>query len=186
MSHIDNTTFDHLWFEWDQLTSAADILADSDFGEFCDAVILGHWAAQCGGCGMQERGPDVAALSVMFAGQVLPAMAMARRVRRRWPAARLAWGGAHVTALRGPIAAGPRAYRRRLPADVMVAGYAEKTLVELLDGIRAGISPRGILVTGVGSTDAAPLFTGLEAYGVPRLTLPAQVCAFIVLPSARH
>jgi hypothetical protein len=139
-------------------------------------------ARQLGGL---ER-PLVVGLSVMFADQVLPAMVVTRICRRLWPATPIVWGGAHVTALAPEIANDVR-YGHGI--DGFVAGYAERTFVELLTALRTGRAwPASVFAAGGGAwmrasgvVETTPSFPNLSAYGAPRLALPAQVtrgCAY--------
>ncbi len=140
--------------------------------------------------------PGVVGLSVMFADQVLAALVVTEAARRLWPEVPVVWGGTHVSALAPEIAADAR-YGRSI--EGFVAGYAEETFVALLDAIEHGL-PWPDAVFRAGSRRCArardraavvPAFTGLSAYGAPRLTLPAQLsrgcsygaCTFCTYPA---
>lgn len=138
--------------------------------------------------------PDVLGVSVMYAGQVLAALTLTEVLRDRWPGVPVVWGGAHVTALQDAIAE-DAGYRRA--ADGFVFGYAERTLVDLLDAIgRGGSWPGEVVVAGSGRAVRAredvgvvPRFGAAPTRG--RLTLPVQAsrgcaygrCAFCTYPA---
>jgi radical SAM superfamily enzyme YgiQ (UPF0313 family) len=101
------------------------------------------------------------------------------------PAPRLLFG-ARVTALAPEIAEEVR-YGHGI--DGFVAGYAERTFVELLGAVLDGSSwPTSVFAAGshawkraTGILETTPAFGSLRDYGAPRLTLPAQVtrgCAY--------
>ncbi|NBX34834.1 hypothetical protein EBR16_05675, partial [bacterium] len=70
----------------------------------------------------------------MFSGQVIAGLAITEVVKQLWPGVAVVWGGAHVTALADRIAQDSR-YGKSV--DGFVAGYAERTWVELLDSVAA-------------------------------------------------
>lgn len=126
------------------------------------------------------RRPDVVGVSVLYAGQVLWALALTRFVRERWPGVPVIWGGAHVTALATEIACDAR---YGSAADGFVAGYAESTFVLLLDAIGRGAAwPEACFAAGSGRHPRAegddghtlPSFQDIHLPPGARLTLPAQ------------
>ena len=130
--------------------------------------------------------PQVVGISVMYAGQVLSALALSRLVRARWPQALIVWGGAHVTALAEEIAA--HAIYGEL-VDRFVFGYAEATWVDLLDAMAAGAAlPPEVCRAGQRrhlrakeDGTAVPAFDDLARHAGTRLIVPAQVsrgCAY--------
>lgn len=140
--------------------------------------------------------PDLLGLSVLYAGQVIWALAVSIVGRELWPGVPVVWGGAHVTALRDVI---PRDQRFARVADGYVFGQAERTFSALLDAIADGSPwPDAVVRGGAGRAvraeddpAVAPAFTDLERYGDPRLNLPVQAsrgcaygrCAFCTYPS---
>lgn len=141
--------------------------------------------------------PDLFAVSVLYAGQVLWALAATFVARERWPGVPVVWGGAHVTALAREIASDAR---YAVAADAFVAGYAESTFVELLDAIAAkGPWPVACFRAGGGCFERAqsddgrvvPAFRDLRLPRGARLTLPAQLsrgcaygrCAYCTYPA---
>jgi radical SAM superfamily enzyme YgiQ (UPF0313 family) len=130
----------------------------------------------------------------MFSGQVLGALAISILVRKLWPNTQVVWGGAHVTALAEAIGI-DRRYGRWV--DGFVAGYAEKTWVDLLNAVHKGKAwPVEVFAAGKGHRRAledgtvAPKFE-LSEYKEGPLTLPVQAsrgcaygkCAFCTYPS---
>ena len=76
--------------------------------------------------------PDIIGLSVMFSGQVIAGLAITLIAQQVWPGVAVVWGGAHVTALADRIA-NDAMYGKWV--DGFVAGYAERTWVDLLDAV---------------------------------------------------
>jgi radical SAM superfamily enzyme YgiQ (UPF0313 family) len=123
-------------------------------------------------------------------------MAASILAKRIWPGVPVVWGGAHVTALRNEIVHDP-GYGRWI--DGFVFGNAERTFGFLLEALATrGPWPSGVVPAGCGEVRTAqedseliPIFSDLDAYGVPRLTLPAQtsrgcgygLCAFCTYPA---
>jgi len=147
--------------------------------------------------------PDLVGVSVLFSGQVLWGLVVSEVARELWGGVPVVWGGPHVTALK-PWIERDHAYGAKV--DAFVFGYAERTWVELLDAVGAarawpaevGKAGEGPVPDAVAGDDAVPVFGDLQAYGLPRLTLPAQTgrgcfygrCAYCTYPavegSARH
>ena len=137
--------------------------------------------------------PDVVGLSVMFSGQVIAALAITRLVKLVWPAVKVVWGGAHVTALAERIG---QDISYGVWVDGFVAGYAERTWVDLLDAV-AGGKPWPAEVFGAGmkqvrakeDSTTVPSFD-LADYRNGSLTIPVQAsrgcayakCAFCTYP----
>lgn len=126
------------------------------------------------------RRPDLVGISVLYAGQVLWALALTRVVRALWPGVPVIWGGAHVTALAQCIA---NDARYGVAADGFVAGYAESTFVSLLDAVaKRAPWPEACFSAGSGRHPRAqgdaghtrPSFQDLHLPLGARLTLPAQ------------
>ncbi|NUQ77237.1 MAG: radical SAM protein [Polyangiaceae bacterium] len=140
--------------------------------------------------------PHVFGVSVLFSGQVLFGLVASLMARSLWPGVRVVWGGPHVTALQDRIAADARFGRI---VDAFVFGYAERTFADLLDATARGEPmPAGCVRAGqraiVRADDDpthAPYFQDLDLYGMPRLTLPAQLsrgcsygrCGFCTYPT---
>lgn len=141
--------------------------------------------------------PDLFCVSVMYAGQVLWALAVTLAARERWPGVPVVWGGAHVTALAEEIA---RDARYGIAADAFVAGYAEGTFVDLLDAIAAREPwPSACIRAGDRHWERArpdngsvvPTFHDVRLPRGARLTLPTQLsrgcaygrCAFCTYPA---
>ena len=147
--------------------------------------------------------PDLVGVSVLFSGQVLWGLVVSEVARELWDGVPVVWGGTHVTALK-PWIERDHAYGAKV--DGFVFGYAEQTWVDLLDAVGAGRpwpsevgkAGEGPVPDAVPGDDTAPVFDDLDAYGLPRLTLPAQTgrgcfygrCAYCTYPAvegkARH
>jgi hypothetical protein len=162
------------WLSFDGMTAAAEALADSPWGDRIHAR-LAH-----------DPAPALVGVSVMFAGQVVAAIAVSRIAKRIWPDVPVVWGGAHVTALAPEIAADPR---YAVGIDGFVAGYAESTFTDLVEAcVDDHAWPADVFRAGDRRFTRAredicivPHFDDLGRYGMPRLTLPAQVsrgCAY--------
>ncbi len=164
---------------------AAHQLVTSAFGAWAISKMASHGS------------PDVVGVSVMYRGQVEPALAMTVIARRLWPRALVVWGGAHVTALRDDIAIDAR-YSGGV-IDRFVFGYAEQTWVELLEAIEGRAPwPEEVVRAGCGrwlpardGGSVVPAFDELSLYDAASLTLPMQAsrgctygkCAFCTYPS---
>ena len=136
-------------------------------------------------------------VSLLHAGQVIPAVAISMLARGLWPDALVVWGGPHIAGL-GQAITEDLSTRRDLAADLFVQGHAEETFVRLLDqACTESQSPKNAL-SGVAKGDrgnfmqcpAIPAFDNLECYRKP-LTLPVQSslgcaygkCAFCTYPA---
>lgn len=162
-------SYTSLWFSHESVNRASRALADNELGPSWDAAL-------------PDERPRLVGLSVMFAGQVVPALALAILVRRRWPNVPIVMGGAHVTALAPWIRHDAR-YGEHI--DGFVAGYAESTFRAMLSG--PPLAAPGVFRAGGGLAPRALdepgqlRFEDLDRYGIPHLTLPAQTsrgCAF--------
>ncbi|MBI5536576.1 MAG: cobalamin B12-binding domain-containing protein [Deltaproteobacteria bacterium] len=140
--------------------------------------------------------PSLLGVSLLFGGQVYWALATTLVAKKLWPDVPIVWGGPHITALQDVIAIDHRLGEH---IDGFVFGHAERTFVELLAAIRQGRGwPREVIRAGSSIASRAkagasvvPCFEDLEAYGIPRLTLPVQAskgcayarCAFCSYPA---
>ena len=171
-----------LWYPWDAVERAASRLAASPLGD--------EWEAR-----LPVARPHLLGVSLLWAGQVVPALAVAILSRRRWPGVPVIFGGPHVTALAEWIAREPR-YGRWV--DGFVAGYAEATFEAMLHRPSSAVTDvAGVMKAGAHRVGRAsgrvviPSFRSLGLYGSPRLTLPTQAsrgcaygrCAFCTYPS---
>jgi hypothetical protein len=157
--------------------------------EWSHGAVVERWVTRLG-----PEPPPWVGFSIMFAGQVLDALALSSAIRRRWPGTLVVWGGAHVTLLIDQIA-GDERYGKHV--DAFVAGYAEQTFVSMCEAGDPRACP-GAVIAGSrkvalarGALSVSPQFGDLDPYGVPRLTLPTQTsrgcaygrCAFCTYPS---
>jgi hypothetical protein len=171
---ISNTSLVSCRLSWAELDRAVEALAATP------------WAAELRAKLAALTPPRLIGMSVMFADQVLAGLVVTEVARRMWPGVPVVWGGAHVTALAPEIAEDAR---HGHGIDGFVAGYAERTFVELVTAVRdARAWPTSIFAAGshawtraTGILETTPAFASLREYGAPRLTLPAQVtrgCAY--------
>ena len=136
--------------------------------------------------------PHLFGVSVLWSGQVLAAMAISLLARKLWPGVPVVWGGPHVASLSEVICCEP-AYG--LAADGFVAGYAEQTFLQMLDG--EPLAADGVMIPGQGRACRAEecwagcVYGAMDLYGRPHLVLPVQLsrgcaygkCAFCTYPS---
>lgn len=137
--------------------------------------------------------PAFFAVTVLWSGQLVAALAASLLARAIWPGIPVVWGGAHVTAL-APEIANHLAYGACV--DGFVAGYAEKTFEAMLTG--PPLDAPGVFRAGqrrweraLGDAAAPGHYGDLSLYGVPRLSLPAWTgrgcaygkCAFCTYPA---
>jgi hypothetical protein len=139
----------------------------------------------------------VVGVSLLHAGQVIPAVAISMLARELWPGALVMWGGPHITGL-GHAIKDDLDVRKALAADLFVQGHAEETFVNLLhQRSTQSRSPKNSL-SGVAKGSrgkfmrcpAIPAFDNLDCYSQP-LTLPVQSslgcaygkCAFCTYPA---
>jgi radical SAM superfamily enzyme YgiQ (UPF0313 family) len=173
-----------------QVERAAARLASSPFGSWTREQL----ARAASGAASP---PDVVGLSLLHAGQVLPAAAASRIARQAFPNALVVWGGPHVSGI-GRLALEDDADRRAFAADAFVVGHAEQTIVDVLDRAAASrassrpwtLSSRPKIIQGVRGASVVPSFDNLALYDDPPV-LPAQSalgcaygrCAFCTYPA---
>jgi hypothetical protein len=123
-----------------------------------------------------EEAPQVVGLSLLHAGQVVPAVAMSMVARSIWPDSFVVWGGPHMSGL-GKTTLDADIERRAFAADMFVTGHAEETFVDILDATASGRlkrCSRSLVANGTnGRFAVSPIFENLEIYDEP-LVLPAQ------------
>lgn len=160
---------------------AATKLASSSFGDWARR----HMSSQ--------SPPQLTGISILHAGQVVPAVATSILARQLWPDTLVVWGGPHVSGLGDTIPVDIR--KRSFAADVFVTGHAEQTFTKLLDRLASGdsILERNavpIHLQGKSGPAVPPIFDNLAIYDEP-LTLPAHStlgcafgkCAFCTYPA---
>mmetsp|Transcript_25354 Transcript_25354/g.51694 ORF Transcript_25354/g.51694 Transcript_25354/m.51694 type:complete len:484 (+) Transcript_25354:464-1915(+) len=171
----------------DVVRHASRALVSTDFGCWTRRKIASA-------CDVDGREIDLVGISLLHAGQVVPAAMISAIIRELIPSATVAWGGPHISGI-GRVALEENLVDRSFAADVFVTGHAEQTFVSLLDNMALGnVSGRErskpIVLDGVQGGTFAPLFENLELYDEP-LTLPAQStlgcsfgrCAFCTYPA---
>jgi radical SAM superfamily enzyme YgiQ (UPF0313 family) len=155
------------FFDHEEAQLIASSMADSSFGDWAKNVLECH----------QTKEPNVVGVSLLHAGQVLPALAISMIARRLWPQTLIVWGGPHISGL-GKKAIEADLADRAFAADIFVTGHAERTFTGILDQVSSGKYSLGsstpMVLDGFSSKEPiSPLFSNLDLYDPP-LTLPAQ------------
>lgn len=164
----------------DEVNGAGSVLARSSFGSWTRTLLESQHSSD----------PHVVGLSLLHAGQVIPAVSISMVVRELWPDAMVVWGGPHVSGLGKSIL--DDIDRRNFAADLFVTGHAEETFSSLLDQVSLSKSSFGStrLEDGVRGGSMIPSFENLNPYDNPPV-LPAQStlgcaygrCAFCTYPA---
>ena len=121
----------------------------------------------------QGKSPHLFGVSLLHAGQVIPAAATSIIARELWPETLVLWGGPHVSGIGNAIQ--DDLNERRFAADLFVTGHAEQTFVDLLDQITCPeslLKPSGFKL-GIRGGSVVPVFEHLCLYDDPPV-LPAQ------------
>ena len=138
--------------------------------------------------------PQVIGISLLHAGQVVPAATISELARQLFPDALVVWGGPHVAGLGSGLETD--LHQRAYAADVFVSGHAERTFADILDMVgshedwRTLQSSVTLLKGKQECIPVPPIFENLHLYEEP-LTLPAQStlgcaygrCAFCTYPA---
>lgn len=164
-----------------QIELAANRLAASTtFGSWASERMLRH-------CADHQVPPAVVGISLLHAGQVIPAVALTMLARSIWssdgstPPPLVVWGGPHISGL-GKVALEEDLADRSFAADVFVTGHAEQTFVDILEGVANGnvpafqpeLSRAPVVLNGTsGGLVLPPIFDNLDLFDDP-LVLPAQ------------
>jgi len=199
-SNLEDPKAQNLWrssqfgfFNHDEIQSRASQLASSSFGSWvCEYLIRAQldetFLIQKSSAGP----PQVVGLSLLHAGQVIPAAAITALARKVWPGCFILWGGPHVTGL-GKAISQDLGRRQALAADLFIQGHAEETFVEVLNHIGSQSRQLPPVLQArrgkINSQPIVPLFENLDWYRHP-LTLPVQAslgcaygkCAFCTYP----
>ena len=151
----------------DQVQTAALRMMSSSFGSWASEILQAeHVGAD----------PQVVGVSLLHAGQVIPAVAISKIAKTIWPNAITVWGGPHISGL-GRKAIETDLMERSFAADIFVVGHAEQTFVQILDkAASTGWTKPDVsmVLSGQrGRISVAPTFEKLDLYDSP-LTLPAQ------------
>lgn len=176
------------YFSHSEASQAAQLLSQTELGVWLQQQLMDDLSTQ-------PVLPHVVGLSLMHAGQVLPALTIAKVCRDFYRLHNaeviIAFGGAHIAALRDPIFQAPDLYRLDGLIDTFVCGHAEGTFVDLLVASqhRRVVALRPAMIGDAGAS-STPHFENLHLYG-PRLTLPVQSavgcaygrCQFCTYPS---
>ena len=153
-----------LCYEMEAVYRGADRLADSLLGS--------DWSQL-----MDGPRPHLVGISLLWSGQVVPALAATLLARRLWPETPVVWGGPHVTALSNVIA---RSAAHGHMVDGFIPGTGEQVFEQMLTlknplAHPAMLRPGQGLLTPAEESWASPLFSDLHLYGVPSLVLPGKL-----------
>jgi hypothetical protein len=179
------------FFNHEEMYSMAANLVSSSLGEWLqDRLVENDFESST------EASYELVGVSLLHAGQVVPAAAISMVARKLWPGAVIAWGGPHVSGLGTAIT--QDLDKRQAFADVFVQGHAEETIVRLLDHLASSTAclDRGIPLVLAGSRGTfmnrpvIPRFDSIDCYSKP-VVLPAQSslgcaygkCAFCTYPA---
>lgn len=119
--------------------------------------------------------PYVVGISLLHAGQVVPAAMLTNIVRSTWNKSIVVWGGPHISGL-GYNTLKTSLESRKFAADIFVVGHAENSFVDLLDHVslrRLSIDNSPLIVDGRSTSTFSPTFDSLDEYD-RQLVLPAQ------------
>jgi len=158
------------FFDHDEVRTAASSMASSAFGSWVREILLRELPA--------IADPHIIGISLLHAGQVIPATAISIVARTIWPKAMVVWGGPHISGL-GRATIEMDLAERAFAADIFVTGHAEQTFVHLLDSLASREwHQHDIPMVWNGQSGGArqtivPTFENLGLYDSP-LTLPAQ------------
>ena len=150
-------------------SAASRIASSTPFGMMAKSALAQH-------CG-NNPAPHLVGVSLLHAGQVLPAAAISVLAREIFPDALIAWGGPHISGLGSALEKDLE--QRAYAADVFVNGHAEKTFVDLLemaaspDKLSKLKSTVSVMKGKQECSPLSPIFDNLDVYDRP-LTLPAQ------------
>ena len=160
------------WYSHSQLAEATERILDQELGGFLRTEFHRGVASHMFG------------VSVMWAGQVPPALALSRIAKSEWPGVKVVWGGAHIAAIAAVIGK-DREFGRWV--DGFLPFHCEKSFVELLSSASRGLfACRGLIIPGSGMPRERPasiipppnpVFTNLQKYGYLKLMLPIELSA---------
>jgi hypothetical protein len=176
-------------------SAAASLAASKLFGSWARERMLLH---------AKDVPPSVVGISLLHAGQVIPAVALSMLVRSIWSTGDgddntnttrplVVWGGPHVSGL-GKRVLEADISERSFAADVFVTGHAEQTFVDILNRLESGevrdFSSPVVMDGTSGGLVLRPTFENLALFDHP-LVLPAQStlgcaygrCAYCTYPA---
>lgn len=173
------------WYDHDALDKATDTLSHSKMGELLETIT--------------HRCPTskLFGMSVMWSGQVVPAMLLSKIIKRNNSNVRVVWGGAHMTAIIDQIVSDGRFGDF---IDGFLPGHCEGSFINLIESVKKGdFECPGLVIPGESPSGKPktlvpppnPVFEDLSVYGSPKLLLPFEVskgcayarCAFCTYPA---
>ena len=174
------------WYTHSELAEAAERMLGQNLGEFLRVEFR------------REAPCRLFGVSVMWAGQVPPALVLSKIAKSEWPGVKVVWGGAHVTALAAEIA---KDAEFGSWVDGFLPFHCEGSFVELLTSVSRGeFACTGLIIPGSGIVrerpisiipPPSPIFTNVKGYGYPKLMLPIELsvgcpyakCTFCTYPA---
>ena len=128
----------HLPFE--EIENLLDVMNLSNFGHFLREALVS----------LPRPSRNIIGISILWSGQVLPALLLSKLIREALPSCKIVWGGPYVTALSGELQHDKR-YGSHV--DAFLPGHCEISLVELLDNMKYGrTAARGLIVPGMAAS----------------------------------
>jgi len=170
------------FLEHKKVEVSATRLASTPFGAWTRELLL----EKSGG----DAQPNLLGVSLLHAGQVLPAAMISFLARELWPQALIVWGGPHISGIQDALR--EDIDKRLFAADLFVTGHAEQTFVGLLDQLssESRLTLSSGHIEGLRGSSVVPRFEDLNLYDDPPV-LPAQStlgcaygrCAFCTYPA---
>ena len=98
---------------------------------------------------------NLVGISILWSGQVLPALLKSMLIREVLPSCSIVWGGPYVTALSEEL---QHDKRYGIHVDAFLPGHCELSLVKLLENMKCGrMAARGLIVPGMAASPAPAL-----------------------------
>lgn len=155
------------FLDHDHVYRAATFLSQAQFGIWVREKLKGN--------ANSDFTPQLVGVSLLHAGQVIPATTVSILARQIWPDALIVWGGPHISGL-GNAVLEKDIEKRKFAADVFVTGHAEQTFADLLDLLRShkeNFDNTPVIQGRRMQPPLSPVFENLGLYD-RKLTLPAQ------------
>jgi len=124
----------HLSFK--QIETVLEGMVESNFGSFIRNALI---SLPC-------PSRNVIGISILWSGQILPAMFLSKQLKKFYPKCKIIWGGPYITALSKEI---PEDERYGGYADAFLPGHCELSLVELIENMKFDrMRASGIIIPG--------------------------------------
>jgi len=103
---------------------------------------------------LQKPSLNIVGISIMWSGQVLPALLISKLIKQIIPSCRVIWGGPYVTALSEEF---HKDRRYGIHVDAFLPSHCEQSVVELLENMRGGnMIAEGLIIAGKTGDGNAP------------------------------